>query len=232
MKRVFLIAAAMVLVAGSAYAQSGTFGGRISSYSTDIDAAFFSLETGREMSIGLHGSYRNGMFVLNGQWDHDFEGGISVSDFLPFDAANYERDRIELAVGISPAEYIDLVGGFRLDEILIDSVSVVGFNFGDAIDNQAILVGINFHSPERTTSAVNWYALARAYFGTAEFDFNNLRVEEDSFGYRIEVGVPIAIGDTQWSITPGFEWESIETDEFDLQLDTNRFFLGFTYAIR
>jgi hypothetical protein len=32
-------------------------------------------------------------------------------------------------------------------------------------------------------------------------------------------------------VTPGFEYEQLKTDDFDVELKTNRFFIAFTYTL-
>jgi hypothetical protein len=54
-------------------------------------------------------------------------------------------------------------------------------------------------------------------------------VNSDSSGFRAEGGLKIRIGESNWSIVPGVEYDHIETKDFDLRLNTNRFFLNFVY---
>lgn len=54
----------------------------------------------------------------------------------------------------------------------------------------------------------------------------------DTTGFKVEAGVPIALGLSGWEVTPGVEYERIESND-ELQtvdLETNRFFINFGYT--
>ncbi|HVT44904.1 MAG TPA: hypothetical protein VMT00_10975 [Thermoanaerobaculia bacterium] len=228
MKRILLIFAVCAFTAGALTAQTFTLGGRFSNYATDLDIGIVTIETGRESSVGIIGEYRAGVFVLRGQFDHDFEGGLSAG-LIPIDLAEYSRDRFEATAGYAPLPFIDFEAGFRMETLSIGGFSFFGNQFFSDLDfdHQAIVVGVNAHTQSMTPAG--WYGSARAYIGSADFEFEGLGVSSDTTGYRIETGVPIAIGTSRWHVTPGVEFEHIETDRFGFQIDSNRFFVNFAY---
>lgn len=229
MKRAALFISVM-LIAGAASAQSFTIGGRYSNYSTELGVAGFEFESGRQSSFGVLGSYRNGPLGLNFQLDHDIENGIGLSDLLPFDFAEYSRDRAEAGVSYTVIPNLDIEGGVRAEQVTVGGSSIFGQELFSDFDftHQALFAGVNFHS--RTIRPVGWYASARGYVGTAQFDTFGLDVDDDTAGVKFEVGIPIPLGLSGWEIAPGFEYERIESDEFELKLDTNRFFVNVAYT--
>ena len=59
--------------------------------------------------------------------------------------------------------------------------------------------------------------------------------EVDTTGYRVETGVQIPLGSSNWEVIPGAEWEVLETDGDDLlspavDLESNRLFIMFAYT--
>jgi hypothetical protein len=218
----------LILAAATASAQTTLLGGRYSSYSTDITMPLSSVETGRGSSIGFIATYRNSGFVLNGSVDHDFNNGVTLVDVLPIDFGDYERDRGELTVGYSVAPVLDVEAGVRLDKISVGGI------FSDLIedldfDHQAITGGITLHSP--TIRPIGWYVSGHGYVGSADFQVSGDDVSDDTFGYKVEAGVPIPVGVSGWEITPGVEFERLETDKWDIEFETNRFFINFGYVI-
>ncbi len=229
MKRAGLFLCAL-LTAGAASAQSFTLGGRYSNYSTEVGVAGIDFESGRQSSFGLLGSYRNGPLGLNFQLDHDIENGIGLVDLLPFDFAEYSRDRAEAALSYTLIPNLDIEGGVRAEQVTVGGSSFFGAQIFSDLDltHQALFAGVNFHS--RTIRPVGWYASARGYIGTAQFDSFGVSVDDDTTGMKFEAGLPIPIGLSGWEIAPGFEYERIESDQFDLKLETNRFFVNVAYT--
>lgn len=219
----------LLMISTPGLAQTTWFGGRYSNYATDVEIAGVTLDPGRESSLGLVLDLRQGRFVLRAQLDHDFEGGFSPLDFLPIDFAEYSRDRFEAVAGYAVAEAIDLEAGVRIDSFEIGGLNFFNNNlFGDfSFDHEAVAVGIHLHSPRAAN--VQWYLSGRGYLGTVESDDLGFRASTDSTGFRIEAGLPIRVGESRWVVTPGLEYERIETDDFDLEFETNRLFLNFTY---
>lgn len=217
--------------AGGLYGSSFSIGPRISSYSTDLDAGFTSLKTGRQSSFGIMGDYRTGALVIDFMADHDPENGIGITGLI-FDIGQFERDRGEVTVGFAATSFLDLQGGIRLDQIRVGGASFFGNDFlSDLnIDHQAITGGLRVHTGEE--SQVGWYGLARGYIGSADFDVEGVGVNSDSSGFRGETGLLIRLGQSNWSLVPAFEYEHLETNDYDINLDTNRFLLSFVYRRR
>lgn len=233
MKR-FLIAAAVALASSSAIAQTSSFtiGPRYSNYDTSVDVGLVGVDTGRSSAFGVTGDYRAGAFVLDFMFDHDPENGISIIDFLPIDIATYKRDRGEATVGYAALPFLDLQAGARFDSATIgigpfDSGGLFG---GSDLDHQAIVFGVNAHSPELRPFGV--YGLARAYVGSAKTRQAGVRLSSDTTGFRVEGGVKIPIGASNWMVVPALEWESLEVEDLGLKLDTNRLIVGFVYRSR
>ncbi|HEX8154223.1 MAG TPA: hypothetical protein VF698_13905 [Thermoanaerobaculia bacterium] len=239
MKR-FALLAALLLMTTAAQAQnfftttpshSGdsifTIGPRLSSYSTDVDLGPSTFETGRQTAFGLVGGYRSGAFVLDFNFDHDPEGGLDVIDLFGFE--DYSRDRFEAAVGWSALPVLDLQAGIRLDQI-----SVGGFFSSEVLDPddvefQGLAFGGTLHTPQNRPFGV--YGTGRYYVGTAEFaDSPRGRNEFDATGWRVEGGVSIPLGESNWSVVPGAEYEQLEIETGDFRLDTNRFFINFVWS--
>ena len=227
MRKFSLCVALVLLSTVSIQAQSFTFGGRYSNYKTGIDVGPLSVDTNRTGSLGLLGNFRSGGFVLSGQWDHDLENGISVLDFLPIDVGNYKRDRVEIAAGYSVVPALDLMVGFRNDNVKLDTIGIGGFSFGQKFDNQMGMAGIRLHSP--SIRPVGFYVDGRGYFGSAKFDIDHFGVNSDTNGYKAEAGVIFPLGLSGWTVTPGFEYEDIRSDRYDVKFTTNRFLLNFEY---
>jgi hypothetical protein len=229
MKRLMLATLAL-LTATALQAQGLTLGGRYASYDTDLDAGIASLETGRASSVGFLGAYRNNGLVFDAAIDHDFESGVTVGDFLPIDFADYSRDRIEAGVGYGVLPVLDVMAGVRKDDITVGG-NFFGFDFFDDLnfDHQALWGGVTAHS--RTIRPFGWYVSGRGYAGTAKFDVEGARVKSDTSGAKLEAGFPIPLGLSGWEVTPGFEYEQLKTDDFDVELKTNRFFIAFTYTL-
>lgn len=213
---------------GGSSASGFSFGPRISNYSTDIDGGLATLKTGRQSSFGAVGDYRTGNFVLDFNYDHDPENGIRVTDII-FDVGNYSRDKGEVTVGLAVAPILDVQGGIRFDTVRIGGASIFGNAFGTDlnIDHQALTAGVKLHTGDG--QQVGFYVLGRGYLGSAKFDVVGRHVNSDSSGFRAEGGLTIRIGESNWSIVPGVEYDHIETKDFDLRLNTNRFFLNFVY---
>jgi hypothetical protein len=227
---------ALVLMAAGANAQTtnSTFsiGPRVSSYSTDIDAGPAPIKTGRQSSFGLVGNYRTGNFVLDFSYDHDPSNGIRLTDII-VDVGDYQRDRGEGTVGLALAPVLDIEGGLRIESIRVGGFSLFGSNLGSDLnlDHQAITAGLNLHSDP--WQPVGFHVKARGYIGSAKFDdaFGQ-RVNTDTSGWRGEAGLDVRIGETNWWVTPGVEYEHIETKDYDLRFNTNRFFLNFVFKAR
>jgi hypothetical protein len=217
---------------------SFTIGPRVSNYSTDIDYAGLSIESGRQSSFGLAGELRNNHFVLDFLYDHDPEDGVSVVDILPIEFGKFSRDRAEVTIGYSIAPMFDVQGGVRVDQISLGGEALGGDLFdGQDVEHQALTAGVKFHTPDRR-GAVGAYLLARGYLGTMDFgndgffDNNDNGEQMDSTGYRAEAGVSIPLGSSNWSLVPAVEIERIQTDDDFLNLDTNRVLLSFVYRMR
>lgn len=210
------------------FAQDLAIGGRYSNYSSDISGAGFSLDTGREGSIGFLMEYRLENIVLRGQLDHDFESGLGLFDF--FDLADYSRDRFEFSVGYAVIPRLDLELAVRFDSVSVDSFLFGDFFGGSSVDHEAIGFGLHAHSDPWVP--VGWFVSGRFYIGSV--DLGSGISSQDSTGVRLEAGLPIALGESNWRIIPGIEWERIETKDVAVgfggfELETNRFILGFAY---
>ncbi|HUP46295.1 MAG TPA: hypothetical protein VM779_12360 [Thermoanaerobaculia bacterium] len=205
-----------------------SIGPRYSNYSTDIDLVIFTIESGRQHAFGLVGEFRSGSFVLDFNWDHDPENGLQFTDLLPIDFARYERDRGEFTVGWAAHPILDLQAGFR-----IDTFSLGDFRFGNDFfsgndfDHSAILFGVAVHTPTRRPFGV--YGKLRGFIGSVDFGGSGFGVQLDSSGMRMEGGVEIPIGDSQWTAVPGIELERFEADP-EVRVNTNRFFVNFVYT--
>jgi hypothetical protein len=233
MKKTFLCSLAFLLIASAASAQTFTLGGRYSSYSTDLEVGPATFETGREGSFGLVGSFRSGGLVLSGMYDVDSGGDLDI-DIIPLDLAEFERSRFEGTIGYSVLPFMDIEGGVRLDNI--EFGGVLFFDDDVELEHQALTAGITFHTP--TIRPVGWYGTVRGYIGTADFNVQGFDAEADTTGYRLEMGVPIPLGTSAWEITPGVEYEVINTEDDDslinlgdaLDLESNRLFILFGYT--
>jgi hypothetical protein len=231
MKRAALFFA-LTLAAAVASAQpspSFSIGPRISSYSTDLDVDLSRVETGRQTSFGLVGDYRNGAVVFDWLYNHDASEGASIFDVVA-NVSDYERNWGEATVGYAIAPIIDLQGGVRIDSIRLGGARLFGGSiFSDLdLDHQAVTAGVRLHTPNR--GQVGWYGTARGYIGTAKFDRLGERVNSDTTGWRAETGVMIRIGESNWYIVPGAEYERLETKDFGLDLKSNRLFLNFVFT--
>lgn len=204
-------------------------GPRYSNYSTDVDVEFLTVESGRQHSIGLVGDYRSGVFVLDFLYDHDPENGLSLTDLLPIEFGRYSRDRGELMVGWSAAPMLDLQGGFRMDKFSVGGRVFGGGLFdGEDFDHNAIAAGVHVHTP--TDRPFRLYGIVRGYAGSVDFGGRNFESQVDSTGWRVEGGIEIPIGDSNWRAVPGVEFERIDAQP-RLQTDTNRFFVNFIYKM-
>ena len=228
MKRI--IAASLLFVAAGAAAQTFTIGPRWSNYSTKVESAGSpAADTGRLNAVGVVGGYRSGVFVLDFQYDYDPQNGIGPSNIV-FDTGDYHRDHGEVTVGIAPERGLDLFAGARFESLRVGGETLFGTNIlADLdVDHQAIVAGARFGSPN--ARPFGFYAMARGYFGTAKYDRLGQRVTADTTGYKGEVGVPVALGESAWAAVPGFEVEEIRAEHSDLRWKTNRFFINFTYS--
>jgi len=243
--RHFTLAILLVACAGAAAAQtsdldfktapggqsSGSFeiGPRISNYSTNVNA-LTPLQTGRQSSFGMVGAYRNGAFVMDFLYDHDPENGISVTD-LVVDTGNYSRDRGELTVGFAAAPFLDLQAGLRIDSARVGGIVVLGNPVSTdlSIDHQALTAGLRFHTDP---APVGFFLMGRGFVGSAKLDFGEGKVDTDTNGYRAEAGLEIRIGESFWSVQPGYEYDHFQTKDFGVRMNTNRLFLNFVYRLR
>lgn len=211
---------------------AGTFsiGPRISNYSTDMREAFTPMKTGRQSSFGLVGDYRNGNFVLDFLYDHDPENGIGLSNLI-VDTGNYSRDRGEVTVGFAAAPFVDVQGGIRIDSTRVGGVVVLGNPLSTDlnIDHQALTGGVRFHTEP---APVGFFLLARGFIGSAKIDFGQGKVDTDTSGYRGEAGLDIRVGESTWSVQPGYEYDHFETKDYGIRMNTNRLFLNFVYRSR
>jgi hypothetical protein len=232
-------AALAVLLAGmatTASAQTSVFsiGPRISNYSTRVEGdPLTTLRTGRQTAVGLVGDYRNGNFNLDFSYDRDSSNGASITDIL-IDNGDFQRNRGELAIGYSVLPVLDVQGGVRFEQLRFGGFSLFGGSFGDVnMDHQALVGGIKLHST--TMNPAGFYLLARGMVGTAKFD-DTANTQKDTTGYRAEVGIPFALGSSNWHLVPGAEYEHFDTQTFGLgrkiRLDSNRVFLNFVFSTR
>lgn len=232
------LAALLLLGATAASAQSQSvfsIGPRISNYSTRVEGGpTTTLRTGRQTAFGLVGDYRNGNFNLDFSYDRDSSNGAALTDIL-IDDGDFQRNRGELAVGYSILPVLDLQGGVRFEEIRFGGFSLFGAPIGSDLnmDHQALVGGIKLHST--SMNPAGFYLTARALVGTAKFDDNG-DTERDTSGYRAEVGIPIALGSSNWHIVPGAEYEHFDTKTFGLgqklDLNSNRVFVNFVFSTR
>ena len=232
MKSFLSLLAAALSLAAAAQAQTFTIGPRISNYSTDLDFPGESLKTGRQVAFGLAGDYRSGAFVLDFNWDHDQENGMHLTDLI-VDTSDYARNRGEVTVGYAAAPFLDLQGGVRLDSIRIGGASIFGSSvLTDLdIDHQALTAGLRLHSGDNDPAG--FYILGRGYIGSAKLNFSAApTVDTDTSGYRGEAGIPIRLGESNWRVVPGAEYEHIEMKDYPLRINTNRLFLNFIYRSR
>lgn len=228
MKRIIMGLVCLMLATG-AFAQQFTIGGKYSNYETELSIAGGGYDTDREGSLGFLLEYRNDRFVLKGQIDNDLESGLAF-DF--FDFADYERERIEISAGYGVTPNLDIDLAVRLDSLSVDGLFFDEFFGGADMDLEAIGVGAHFHSDPRAD--IGFFLMGRVYTGNAEFDLG-VRSEVDTTGFRIEGGFPIRIGESNWHVVPGLEYERFETDDIagedGFEFETNRLVLAFTYSI-
>jgi hypothetical protein len=236
MCRKLSLAFALALIAAGAYAQTThsmfTIGPRLSSYSTDIDAGPAPIKTGRQSSFGVVGDYRTGNFVLDFSYDHDPENGIRLTDLI-VDVGNYRRDRGEATVGLALLSVLDIEGGLRVESFRVGGFSLFGSNLDSDLnlDHQAITAGLNLHSDP--SQRVGFHVKGRGYVGSAKFDdATGTNVNADTTGWRGEAGLDVRIGESNWYVSPGVEYEHLETKDYDLRFNTNRFFLNFVFRAR
>jgi hypothetical protein len=246
MNRTLSFAILFVLAATAASAQSNdyrssspspssfTIGPRYSSYSTRFTGnATADLETGRQSSFGIMGDYRNGALVFDFNYDYDPSNGVGITDLI-LDSSDYRRSRTELTVGYALAPVIDLQVGARFESVRIGGFSFFGNPIGSdlSMDHQAITAGVKLHSA--TNRPAGFYLLGRGYIGSAKFNDDTTR-DKTTSGYRAELGIPINLGESNWSLVPGFEYEHIQTENFSffgdrsVRLDTNRAFIALVY---
>jgi hypothetical protein len=249
MNRTLPFAALFVLAATAAFAQSSDYrssppssssfniGARYSSYSTKFTGnATPELQTGRQSSFGIMGDYRNGRLVFDFNYDYDPSNGVGITDLI-LDSSDYRRSRTEVTAGYAIAPVLDLQVGARFETVRVGGFSLFGNTIGSdfTMDHQAIAAGVKLHSA--TDRPAGFYVLGRAYVGSAKFNDESSR-DKTTTGYRAEVGIPIALGESNWSVVPGFEYEHIQTENFSffgdrsVRLDTNRAFIGFAYRSR
>lgn len=216
----------------SGYSSGGIFtiGPRLTNYSTDIRESPTSLKTGRQSSFGLVGDYRNGQFVIDFLYDHDSSHGVSIVDLI-VDTGDYSHDRGEVTVGFAAAPFLDLQGGVRVESTRVGGIVVIGFPVSTDlnIDHQALTGGVRFHSD---AIPLGFFVTARAFLGSAKVDFGLGNNNTDTSGYRGEAGLNIHIGESAWSVQPGYEYDHFETKDFGIRTNTNRLFLNFVYRSR
>ena len=236
--RVFrLLSASLLLLGATAASAQSVFsiGPRISNYSTRVEGdPATTLRTGRQTAFGLVGDYRNGNFDLDFTYDRDSSNGASITDIF-IDADDYERNRGELALGYAILPMLDIQGGVRYEEIRFGGFTIFANPFltDMTMTHQALVAGIKLHST--TMNPAGFYLIARGLVGTAKFD-DNADTQKDTSGWRAEVGIPIALGSSNWHLVPGAEYEKFDTKSFGLgqkvRLDSNRVFLNFVFRSR
>jgi hypothetical protein len=237
MGRHFLLTAAIALTAVTAAAQTShstfSIGPRVSSFSTDVDGeAGYSVKTGRENAFGIVGDYRTGRFMLDFSWDTDSSEGLNFTTVF-IDVSDYQHQRGEFAGGYAVTPFLDLQAGFRDESYQIGGFSFLGSSFGSNLnfDHQALIGGLHFHSDLR--QQVVAHVKVRGYIGSAKFD-NSLgqRIQTDTTGWLGEASADIRFGESNWYIVPGAEWDRVETSDYDLRFNTNRFLLSVLYRSR
>jgi hypothetical protein len=205
-------------------------GPRVSNYSTKMDTPFLTLDTGRVSSFGIVGGYRSGAFVMDWNYDHDTQNGVSLIDVI-IDTGDYTRDRGEVTIGYAIAPFLDLQGGVHLDQVRVGGVSFFGNPLATDfdVDHQALVGGVRFHSA--ASAPAGFYVTARGLIGTAKLR-DVLDQTVDTTGYRAEVGIPIRLGQSNWYLTPGAEYEHVKAQDNQWTMKTNRVFLSFVYSAR
>lgn len=230
------VAALTLLGATAASAQVFSIGPRISNFSTRVEGSPETLRTGRQTAFGLVGDYRNGRFDLDFTYDRDDSNGAGITDII-IDASDFQRNRGELAVGYAITPVLDLQGGVRYEELRFGGFGLFGNSvFSDmTMKHQALVGGIKLHSA--TTTPAGFYVIARGMVGTAQFDNDvDNGADRDTSGWRGEVGIPIALGSSNWHLVPGAEYEHFDTKAPAIgpriRLDSNRFFVNFVFSTR
>ena len=152
-------------------------------------------------------------------------GSSGVFTFGPR-LSNYSTDIRE---AVTP--FLDLQGGVRIDSTRVGGIIVVGFPVSTDInlDNQALTGGVKFHTDG---IPLGFFVTARAFLGSAKVDFGLGNQNTDTSGYRGEAGLNIRIGESAWSVQPGYEYDHLETKDFGIRMNTNRLFLNFVYRSR
>ncbi|HSP35345.1 MAG TPA: hypothetical protein VLU46_13595, partial [Thermoanaerobaculia bacterium] len=156
--------------------------------------------------------------------------GVSIIDII-VDTGDYSRDRGELTVGFAAAPFLDLQGGVRIESTRVGGVSIFGNPVATDlnIDHQALTAGLRFHTEP---APIGFFVVGRGFIGSAKLDFGAGKVDTDTSGYRGEAGLDIRIGESAWSVQPGYEYDHFETKNFGVRMNTNRLFLNFLYRSR
>lgn len=203
-------------------------GGRYSNYATDLGIIGLSIDTGRESSLGVLGQFESGPIIVKAQYDHDFEAGLGFFGFL--DLATLQRDRFEGSVGFRVADYLTLEGAGRWDSLTASSGIFGGF---DDVTVQGPQFGFGATAHSAPGDDFRWYVTGRYYFGSLDVDNiagTGFDGSIDTNGLRLEIGVPFGIGDSQWVVVPGLEYERYETEASLIEIESNRFFIALQYA--
>jgi len=232
MNRLCFVLALLIAVSVPAAAQI-EIGPRVSNYSTDLQVPPLDLHTGRVSSFGIVGGYRTGSFVLDWMYDHDTQNGINITDII-VDVGDYQRDRGEVTVGFRILPVLDLQGGVRIDQVRIGGVSFLGNPVATDldIDHQALVAGVRFHSASQ--GPAGFYVVGRAIVGEAQFRNGIGPDDEDvgTVGYRAEAGIPIRLGESNWTIVPGAEYDHLRADDNGFRMNSNRLFLSLVYSAK
>jgi hypothetical protein len=204
-----------------------SIGPRISNFSTDVRESITPMKTGRQSSFGVVGDYRKGQFVLDFTYDHDRQNGISIASLI-VDTSDYSRNRGEVTVGFAAAPFLDLQGGVRIDSTRVGGIVVLGNPVSTdlSVDHQALTAGIRIHSDG---DPLGFFVTGRGFIGTAKVDFGFGQNDTDTSGYRGEAGLSIRLGESAWSVQPGYEFDHFETKNYAIRMNTNRLFLNFVY---
>lgn len=168
--------------------------------------------------------YQAGRWRFGGNFT---DGDSSTESFFFGSGSEYKRTWKELYAGYSVSPVVEVVGGVRDDRI-----EVVQYFFATEslfkVEQTLPFAGIRYHKhPGRVGVEVS----ALYYRGTADVTEGLVDTSGDATGIRIQVALPIRVGQSRSVITPGYDHENFDVGSGANQRG-DRLFVQYTYTFR
>jgi hypothetical protein len=168
--------------------------------------------------------YRHGPWHLELSSENGDSSQVIVVGFP--EGHEIARDRFDLRAAYDIRPWLQIEGGGRRDELRYTEF-FAGSN--DLVDLRAkeLLLAARFRTAPRR---VGFFGALELAAGDGDFRGSGTRESVDTTRSMIHLGVPIQLGMSRWTLTPGIRAESL--DAGDLTIESTRYYLETRFRFR